>query len=125
MDILLEKILIQWFDFPSEPNFYLQEFFVRKIMDAIGCDALFLQPVWQIVSSVSWVLFKNIPPNPTRADLNKWALSELCHHALVQTGSKSREILSQIGCHFGKLCPGEKALSTQVIEELSSLACTL
>jgi hypothetical protein len=120
VDILLQKILVQWFDFPSEPNFCLRALFVREIVDAIGCDALFLQPVWQIVSSVSFVLFKNIPPNPTRADLHKWGLSELCRHALAQTGSKSREILSQIGCHFRKLCPGKKALSSWVVKELSS-----
>ena len=122
-ETLLEKILIQWFDFPSEPNFRSRALLVREIVDSIGCDALFLQPVWQIGSSVSWVLFKNIPRNPTRADLRKWASSEFCHYALAQTGSKSRDILSQIGRHFGKLSPGEKALSSWVVKEFSSPSC--
>ena len=69
VETLLQKILVQWFDFPSEPNIYSQALFVRQIVDTIGCDTLFLQPVWQVASSVSCVLFKNIPQNPTRTNL--------------------------------------------------------
>jgi hypothetical protein len=120
VNALMEAILIQWFEFPHEPNFRSQAFFFWEIVDAIGCDALLLQPVWHIGSSVSWFLFKNVPRNPTRADLRLWAAQELIHHPLTQAGSKSRQILEVIGSQFERLCPKANALSSQVLARLPS-----
>jgi hypothetical protein len=118
--MLMEAILIQWFEFPHEPNFHSQAFFVREIVDTIGCDALLLQPVWHIGSSVSWYLFKNVPRNPTQADLHLWATQELIHHPLTQAGSKLRQILEVIGSQFERLHPKANTLSSQILTRLPS-----
>jgi hypothetical protein len=53
IDNLLENILVQWFDFPAEWNLCFQALFVWEIVDAMGCDALLLEPVWEIGNSVA------------------------------------------------------------------------
>jgi hypothetical protein len=101
----LERVIIRWFNFPSDTNSRCQAYFVREIVDGVGFDGLLLDPIWKISEAVSFSLFRNTPRYPKQIHIREWAARELARHPIALQGSEAHQLLQSIGVQFRRVFP--------------------
>jgi hypothetical protein len=122
VNVVLDAIILQWFDLPVDPNSRAQAYFTREMIDSVGGAALLLDSVWKTASAVAWKLFRNTPRNPTRSDISKWAEGYLHNHPMAQKDKLENTLMADIGVQFQRLAPQASSMLPSMIQ--GNLVCS-